>query len=64
MKKYIIASGKDSIELQNEVNRKIEEGYHPFGNLVTMFNSNMDEPNYFQPMIKHEQQEYGTETEI
>jgi len=57
MKNYIIVADVTHISLQNEVNRKIKEGYHPFGDLLVMFNSNMDTPNFYQPMIKYEENE-------
>ena len=50
---YIIVHDDGIIALQNEVNRKIEEGYTPEGNMVVSNNGdrNNDSPIFCQPMV-------------
>ena len=53
-KEYIIVHDDGIIALENEVNRKIEEGYVPEGNMVVSHNGdrNKGTPIFCQPMVK------------
>lgn len=44
--KYLIIWGRDSRELQKNVNEKVDKGYVPCGNMVVV------DINYYQPMIQ------------
>ena len=49
---YIIVSSKDIQSLINMVNKKMDDGYTPLGNITAEYNGYIANTNYHQAMVK------------
>jgi hypothetical protein len=54
IKRYLLASGKDPEQLQNEVSKLLAEGWQPFGQMTVAEAATASGERFFQPMVQYE----------